>query len=266
MWPVEVHMADVGHPRAQNKPQTWRRLNEDAFGFISDQIGGSHRATTHVTSEETTCDGADAAARRLTATTPEGLAAGRLTVDLPAGTLPPESGAGDPDNLATDPVVGGVILSRAFPTPCAQSSTPTWPGRYTAVSQPLPQALTYVGLGEVKLPYHVLEGDGAATVDARVWDVAPDGTTLLMTRGTYRIDELASGDPDPASGTLRLPLFGNQWSLAPGHRVRVDLMQVDAATFQPSKVPDTIAFDPATLELPLRQASDEHLGYSAPSR
>jgi hypothetical protein len=257
-WPVEVHMADVGHPRAQNKPQTWRRLNQAAFGFISEQIHGSHRAATHVTSEATTCDDR-APAQRLTAQTPEGLSAGALHVDLPAGTLPPGSGAGDPDNLATDPVVSGVILDSAFPGACAESSTPSWPGRYTAVSEPLPRALTYVGLGSVTLPYHVLESDGAATVDARVWDVAPDGTTLLMTRGTYRIDELAADDPDPANGTLRLPLFGNQWALDPGHRVRVDLMQVDAATFQPSKVPDTISFDQATLTLPLRQASAEHL-------
>jgi hypothetical protein len=68
-----------------------------------------------------------------------------------------------------------------------------------------------------------------------------------------------AGHPDPASGTLRLPLFGNQWALDPGHRARVDLMQVDAATFQPSKVPDTISFDDATLTLPLRQASGERL-------
>ena len=96
-------------------------------------------------------------------------------------------------------------------------------------------------------------------------DVAPDGTTLLMTRGTYRLDELAADDPDPAAGTLRLPLFGNQWPLEPGHRIRLDLMQVDESapfvgTFQRSKVPDTISFGPATLELPLRQAADERLG------
>jgi hypothetical protein len=58
---------------------------------------------------------------------------------------------------------------------------------------------------------------------------------------------------------LRLPLFGNQWALAPGHRIRLDLMQVDAGTFQPSKVPDTISFEEATLSLPLREAADERL-------
>jgi len=268
-WPVEVHMADVGHPRAQNKPQTWRRLNQAAFGFIERQIPGSHQEITHVTSEPTICaadepEDNELAAQRLTALTPEGLAAGRLLVETPAGVLPPGSGTGDPDGIASDPVVGGVILERAFPGECVQSTTPTWPGRYTAVSAPLTRALTYVGLGSVTLPYQLLESDGAATVDARVWDVAPDGTTLLMTRGTYRLDELALDDPDPPAGTLRLPLFGNQWPLEPGHRIRLDLMQVDESApmvgmFQRSKAPDTVSFGSPTLELPLRQATRERL-------
>jgi predicted acyl esterase len=270
LWPVEVHMADVGHPRGQNKPQTWRRLNQAAFGFIESQIPSSHRQITEVTSEPTICsadepEDNDLAAQRLTALTPEGLSPGRLTVKAPPGVLPPGSGTGDPDGIASDPVIGGVILERAFPGECVTSTHPAWPGRYTALSAPLPRALTYVGLGSVTLPYELTESDGAAAVNARVWDVAPDGTTLLMTRGTYRLDALAADDPDPPAGTLRLPLFGNQWPLEPGHRLRLDLMQVDESapfvgTFQRSKVPDTVSFGSATLELPLREASDERIG------
>jgi hypothetical protein len=264
LWPVEVHMADVGHPRAQNKPQTWQRLNQLAFGFIESQIHGSHAHATTVTSELTSCDEDDVAAMRLTAGTPEGLAAGRLAIELPPGVLAPGSGSGDPDGIASDPVVGGVILDRAFPGECVESTAPTWPGRYTALSAPLPSSRTYVGLGSVTLDYQLV-GDGAATVDARVWDVAPDGgPELLMTRGAYRLDELAQDDPDAPAGTLRLPLFGNHWRLKPGHRIRLDLMQVDESapfvgTFQRSRMPDTISFSDADLELPTREAGAEQV-------
>jgi hypothetical protein len=276
LWPVEVHMADVGHPRAQNKPQTWRRLNQSAFGFIQSQIGGSHRRETGVTSEPTICaadaepDENEAAAQRLTGRTPEDLAAGRLVIDSPAGALPPGSGTGDPDGIASDPVVGGVILERAFPGECVVSTAPTSPGRYTAVSPPLERHLTYVGLGSVSLTYELLESDGSAAVAARVWDVAPDGSALLMTRGVYRLDELAAeNDPDAPAGTIRLPLFGNHWALGPGHRVRLDLMQVDESapfvgTFQRSKIPDTITLSEVALELPIRQAADERLTAAMP--
>ena len=264
LWPVEVEMADVGHPRAQNRPETWQRLNQSAFGFIQSQIHGSQRHATNVTSEPTVCGEQAAPAMRLTGSTPEGLAAGRLTINAPPGLLPPGSGTGDPDGIASDPVVGGVIADGAFPGECVSSGAATWPGRYTAVSAPLPRSLTYVGLGSVSLAYQLTQSDGAAAVAARVWDVAPGGETLLMTRGVYRIDTLAQDDADPPAGTLRLPLFGNHWRLPPGHRIRLDLMQVDESvpfvgTFQRSRLPDTISFSSARLELPTRQAGVELL-------
>ncbi len=271
-WPVEVHMADIGHPRAQNKPRTWRRLNQQAFGFIQSQIPGAHRQVTYVTSEPTICgndgepDENDVAAQRLTDLTPEGLAAGRLTIDNPAGVLPLGSGTGDPDGVASDPVVGGVILKRAFPEGCVESKNQVVAGRYTSISPPLTNAQTYVGLGSVTLPYKLLPpSDLTATVNARVWDMAPNGQTTLITRGTYRLDAAAgANDRDLPVGTFRLPLFGNHWPLKPGHRIRLDLMQVDESvlfvgTFQRSKVPDMISFSEAKLELPVRQATSQRL-------
>ena len=41
-WPVAVGVADVGHARAQNKPSTWRSLNNQANQFLFSHISGSH--------------------------------------------------------------------------------------------------------------------------------------------------------------------------------------------------------------------------------
>ena len=90
-WPVAVGLGDVGHSRAQNKPSTWRSLNNQANQFLNAQISGSHRQQTTVFSEPTQCannpdPGPDSATQQLTATTPEGLSNGSLNVVGPSGT------------------------------------------------------------------------------------------------------------------------------------------------------------------------------------
>ena len=67
-------------------------------------------------------------------------------------------------------------------------------------------------------------------VAARIWDVGPDNTPVLISRGVYRLDFLYGDKP---TGTLRVPFYGNHMTLAAGHRIRVDLQQVDAPTYRP---------------------------------
>ena len=264
-WPVAVEVADIGHSRGQNKPETWRRLNMQAWQFLQSNINGSHDQVTTVASQPTLCpndgepDSNETAAMRLTATSPEGLANGRLTVAYPPGSLTTVSGAGDPNGPKTDPVFGGYFDS-ALPGaggPCRSSTSPALTG-YTAVSEPLKSTSTYIGLGSVTLPYTT--EDLGAVVDARVWDVAPDGTTLLMTRGTYRLDIPFYDTP---AGTIRLPLFGNHWFLKPGHKVRLDLVEQDNLTFRPTDIANELDFTKATLELPTREAGTTSLAGEA---
>jgi predicted acyl esterase len=126
---------------------------------------------------------------------------------------------------------------------------------YTATSKPLGHPETYVGLGTVDVFYQLL-GGSTATLDARVWDVAPDGTTLLVTRGTYRIDTPTYDSP---TGRLRLPFFGNHWTFERGHRIRIDLTQADTPFLRWSNVPSSLVFLPPTLVLPTRDADSDTL-------
>ena len=268
LWPVELAIADVGHPRAQNPPAEWRHLNDRAWGFLKEQIGGSHRKQTNVSSMPTVCsaDGQpEGGLRELTGRTPQELANGTLTVNYMSGdTLvnrkPPTFPAPDPadlDNLQTDPAFGSALLG--LPA-CRQSiqATTLPPARYTGTSAALDRPRIYVGLGSVHADY-TLAGATTATLNARVWDVAPDGHALLVTRGTYRIDgngTPAGFDPIP-TGSLELPLFGNQWTLASGHRIRLDLTEVDYPTFLPGNTTAaTITFGAAQLVLPTREATE----------
>lgn len=261
-WPVEVELADVGHSRAQNEDRTWQRLNRQAFQFLQAHVDGTHEQRTALTSQPAVCarggdtgKGSDTAARRISAQTPEGLSNGSLEMAFPAGATVSPLGVADPNGPATDAVFGGAfdaILAQSR-GPCRESPGPAL-GGYTAVSEPLPDATAYVGLGFVELPY-TFAGQ-TATLNARVWDVLPDGRELLVTRGTYRIDVPAYDTP---AGTLRLPLYGNHWPFPPGHRIRLDLTQVDQPTYRPSNEPSGIAFDEATLVLPTRESGTSEL-------
>ena len=83
-WPVQVALADVGHSRAQNKPDTWQRLNAQAFEWLESHIDRSHEQRTTVSSEATVCgDGGDPG--RAVGSTPEGLATGVLRIGYPGG-------------------------------------------------------------------------------------------------------------------------------------------------------------------------------------
>jgi dienelactone hydrolase len=253
-WPVEVALADVGHSRAQNKPETWHRLNAQAFQWLESHIDGSHEEQTTVSSEPTVCD-ETASARRLTAGTPEELANGTLSVHYPGGATANPLGAADLNGTATDAIAGPLVQPGER---CRHSNGPAG-GGYTAYSLPLTETRTFVGLGSVTVPY-VFAGAASATLNARLFDVAPDGSELLMTRGTYRLEN-PGPDPDPPTGVLELPFYGNHWRLQPGHQIRLDLTQVDFPTYHPSHLPSSIAFTQGvTLTLPTREAGGHILG------
>lgn len=98
----------------------------------------------------------------------------------------------------------------------------------------------------VRVPY-VWTGGGSGLLAARLFDAAPDGSELLITRGVYRFED------DPLTGEIRLPFYGNHWRLEPGHRIRLDLTQVDSPTYRKSNIPSSFQFPSGvTLVLPTR--------------
>jgi dienelactone hydrolase len=247
-WPVKLALGDVGHSRAQNRPSTWQFLNSQANGFLRGHIGGSRGADSGVISERTVCGEEPGAAGRVSARTPEELGNGTWTLAFAPGTLPPGSGTGDLDGIATDPIVG----PSAVPGACRTSRAAEAPGRYTARSAPLEQPRTVVGIGTVRLDY-ALSNPTTTTVFARIWDEAPDGSAVLVDRGVYRIDPPAYDEP---AGTLTLPLAGEHYRYERGHRLRLDLVQVEEPAYRRPNLPNTVSFGAPRLELPTREGVD----------
>ena len=148
----------------------------------------------------------------------------------------------DPNGPATDAIAGPAVMPGEE---CRESAGPVPPGAgYSAYSQALASTRTYVGLGQVRVPY-VWAGAASAQLDARLFDVAPDGKELLITRGPYRLEN------DPPRGVITLPFYGNHWRIEAGHRIRLDLTQVDNPTYRASNLASSIQFPQGvTLTLP----------------
>jgi len=243
-WPVEVALGDVGHSRAQNKPSTWQHLNNQAWQWLQSHINRSHEQQTTVSSEATVC-GDGGPPQRVVGRTPEDLANGALTLQYPPGGTAGNLALADKNGLATDAIAGPDVQPGE---PCRHSDGPAV-GGYTQYSPPLTRTETYVGIGHVRIPYlwEVAPGAQSGQLDARLFDVPPVGKELLITRGTYRFEG------DPPAGEIRLPLYGNHWRLRPGHRIRLDLTQVDNPTYRFSNIPSTFQFPSGvTLVLPTR--------------
>ena len=171
-----ARVRDVGHPRAQNKAATWRRLNTQANAFL---VANLHRARGPL-GRDRRADDVRRQHRRAGCSRRSARArAADERFALPGAGLR----HGDPDGVATDPVAGSLGGTR--PERCRTSQAATWPGRYTALTEPLPAPLEIVGLGEVRIPY-ALAPSVTTTVAARDCDVAPGGTARLITRGSTR--------------------------------------------------------------------------------
>ena len=83
-----------------------------------------------------------------------------------------------------------------------------------------------------------------AELDGRLWDVAPDGSRTLVTRGAFRV----SGLPGPAHVTTALE--GNGWLFRAGHALLLDMTQNDAPQRRLDNLPSAITWTTARLTLP----------------
>lgn len=255
LWPVAVAVGDVGHARAQNPPDVWRAINAQAWTFLQNNIGGGHPQQGSVTSYPTVCGGSATVADRISAPTPAGLARGSLTVAYDGtAVLAPTAGASDPNGPATDAVVGGYLAPSG--DTCRTAAGPLVPGDgYSAVSAPLTDPQTFVGIGYARAGYTALPTLPTAVLAARVWDVRPDGSAVLVSRGVYRFD---FNGYDAPTGTVRVPLYGNHWVFAAGDRIRLDLVQVDQPTYRAPNptVTSTLELTGTRLVLPVRESGD----------
>ncbi|MFL5869000.1 MAG: hypothetical protein ACJ766_18000, partial [Thermoleophilaceae bacterium] len=82
-------------------------------------------------------------------------------------------------------------------------------------------------------------------IQARLWDVSPEGKQTMVTRGAYAPDPAASGRP------ILFQLHPNGWHFLAGHVAKLELLGRDSPYGQASNTPFRVTLSRLRLELPV---------------
>ena len=163
---------------------------------------------------------------------------------------------GDP---TSEPVAGAKVgqeFIKNFGQPLPSAATPVDVATFD--SAPLTAATSYAGIPTLRLstlsapptvgapiPTSAAE---AFQIDPKVYDVAPDGTARLITRGAFGRQ---LSDAAPGVQPVSFDAFAFAWKFAAGHRIRMTLSSADVPYLRPSSTPFAVALLPgSSLALP----------------
>ena len=234
-YPIEMYFGDFEHLTSLVKIPDLREMHDLGTRFLDWALKRRHarRPSFDVRMAVTNCGPSFGPVIR--AKTWDALATRRLTLPLP-GAQPTASPLADPRGLGGDPVALSLQRGRG----CITTTEPPTPG-IANWTVDVPAGTTLAGAPRLRFSFTTPATD--ITFTPRLWDLAPDGTQTLLTRGAWR----AFG-----SGTVDTELFGASWRFAAGHRLMVEIGQVDAPYFRADNFASTALVDQARLELPVR--------------
>lgn len=191
-------------------------------------------------------------------TGPQGgtLAEGPCPAGAPAVVLTNVPGGG---GLDEEPVTGE--YARQFPGGVLDARTA--PAAAAFDSAPLAEPLDLAGVPSLRLqvtaadrlPAGLQGGAAAFQLDPKLYDVAPDGTETLLTRGAFA--QPLDARPLSAATThdVRFDAFGLANVVPAGHRVRLVLSTSDVPYLRPTVNPFAAAVHAgSTIELPTGEA------------
>lgn len=241
--PVSLLLADFGHQRASNKQPERDRLVEAIHVWFDHHLRGQGAAPGEgVTALTQTCPRDVPSEGPFSAARFDALARGevRFTTDAAKTVI---STGGDPDTAAAiDPAAGG---GNACVTLGAETSPGTADYRLPAAPR---GGYTLLGAPTVIARLSVDGEPSVSQVAARLWDVAPDGSSqTLVARGLHRPTGRASDV---------FQLHANGWRFAEGHVARLELLGSDPPYGRPSNRPFQIDVERLELRLPVREKPD----------
>lgn len=177
----------------------------------------------------------------------EELAPNTLTVEATGAQTTTNKAVPNNHAVTADPIVNDNTNGGACP---AESGASAGAGSGVAsyTSQPLPRVFTMVGGSSITVRFGA--AGPVSQMNARVYDVLPNGTALLVDRGPRRL--LAS---EVSQGLVTYELYGNGWRFPAGHRVRIELAQDDDPFLHLTEAPSSASLSRAVLRVPIPEPS-----------
>jgi predicted acyl esterase len=184
---------------------------------------------------------------------------GTLSAAPCPGSLPTLLAAGTGGDPTSEPVAGKVVrqgYEKQFNQPFPDLATPVDVVDFDGPALTAPTM--YAGIPTLKLsvvsdpPTTGLAGPtppvAAFQIDPKVYDVGPDGTATLITRGAYAEQP---GQGAPGVHTSTFDAFAMAYTFPTGHHLRLSLSSADIPYLRPNAAPFQVAVLPGSVvEMP----------------
>jgi hypothetical protein len=232
---ISLQLADLGHPRGQNKAGSLRVTTEQGSGFFDAYLKREGRPPRHgsVLAFTQTCPTAAREGGPIRAENWERLHPRTFLLRrLPLQRI--RSGAGNPNTAAAIDPLGS---SGACATVRSERVRGT-----AVVQRRVRRPFTLLGMPIVEADIST-RGRGGLLA-ARLWDVHR-GRQTLVSRGVYRLR-------DNQQGSLLFQLFGNGWRFRRGHVAKLELLGRDPSFLRTSNFKFSVRIWNARVQLPGR--------------
>jgi hypothetical protein len=241
---IDLQLMDFGHPLSGNSGAQFEASAAQGTAFFDHYLRGrpGGPAPGSVMATTSPCPAGATPAGPFVAPSMQALDPGVVRFS----SMAPQTvvSGGDPViGVDLDWLVAGEGLSGGA---CQPFPAEDWPG--TAVyTQRVEQTFTMLGLPTMTLHVDTLGADGQ--LDARLWDVAPDGRETFVARGTYALT-------DDQQGTITWQMWGGGHTFEKGDTIRVELLAADVPTQRPSPIPFVVRVSDFSIALPSQQPAN----------
>lgn len=257
-YPIAAYFGDIGHPRAANKPDEVNYALNLVFQWLDDHLLGAGAAPAGVAAAITRpLSSPFNPADVVRVASYDALATGTARAALPGEavlTFNPANVSGlfvDPfvfsgcDALSAGTcsapppdVVPGDVAVYTMPAATLAASAGRAPGSFLIAGQPQIKLTATTAAPRVEL-------------NARLFDVKPDGSRHLVTRGTVTLDSGSPFAPIGATG-VSLTTYGNLWEIGAADQVQLELTNVDSPYLTPSRIPSVTVLGDVEVRVPVR--------------
>ena len=172
------------------------------------------------------------------------LAPNTLTINAAGAQTTTNKAAPNAHAVTSDPVAN--LASNGGKCPVETQDAGSGVASYT--SEVLPNDFTMLGSTAINVSF---AGTGpVAQMNARLYDVKPNGNAILVDRGPRRLRTT-----EASSGQVSYEIFGAGWRFPAGDKIRIELMQDDDPFLHLTEAPSSAAISKALLRIPIREAS-----------
>jgi hypothetical protein len=248
-YPIASYFGDIGHPGARNKPGEIEYVMGLIRAWLAYYLKGVGAPPAHIIHAAITrpADTPFSSADVIPVASYAELSNDRRDFTFPdvRELLNPASGL--PSGAFRDPVLEAGLVAAGELEPYL-GPEPVIDPTAVAFEVELSEPLLIAGQPQVTLD--AVPTASRVQFNVRLFGIG-DGHVELITRGTYTFD--TGGVAPPLSPiALTIQTYGNLWQAARGHRLRLEITNVDAPFLAPSQVPSATTISNVRLVLPVR--------------